>query len=53
MLEKKKKYKNIKPSVNSHLIEPLQVVKAEFVLEELTLNMVVQERLQSLAEISF
>lgn len=46
-------YKNIKPSVNSHLIEPLQAVKAEFVPEELTLNRVVQERHQSSAETSF
>lgn len=50
MLEKM--HKNIKPSVNSYLIELLQVVKAEFVLEEL-LYMAVQERHQSLAEISF
>lgn len=46
-------YKNIKPSVNSHLTELLQAVQAEFVRGELTLNMVVQERHQSSAETSF
>lgn len=45
--------KNIKLSVNSHVIELLQAVQAEFVLEELTLNRVVQERHQSSAETSF
>lgn len=46
-------YKNIKPSVNSHLIELLQAVQAEFVLEELTLKRIVQGRHQSSAETSF
>lgn len=46
-------YENIKPSVNSHLTELLQAVQAEFVLEELTLNWILQGRHQSSAETSF
>lgn len=46
-------YKNIKPSVNSHLIELLQAVQAEFIPAELTLNGVVRETHQSSAETSF